>query len=97
MINNNLRNPNTFYEDAAKYRIKLYNTTSCVAIVRIENVKEIYANHSDSEFSLILLQLRDFFKKSKTNLGNCEMITQNDDLFLFALMKILPLTPFKKE
>ncbi len=84
LLDEKLRNPSAFFEDASNYEINLKNTNSCVAVFRLEERESLYARSGNEEMDCLMLGIAEEAKRQIPANDHLELVIKEDDLVLIA-------------
>lgn len=79
-----LRNSNTFFDDIRNYHIGLSDNTCIVAVFRLEDRDNLYAQNTNEEFDYLLIRMADAINRSRSESFQFELVMKDNDLVLIA-------------
>lgn len=84
LLDNKLRNPSAFYEDAGRYHIHLLNETCCAAVFRLEEKETLYAQSTNKEIDCLIISITEKIKAANAAANHFELVVKDGDLILIA-------------
>lgn len=84
LLNQKLRNPESFYEDAAEYNIGLSDAPCCVAVFRLEESDGIYTRRSNKEFDYLYIRILEVIDSDKSKGDKYELFIKDNDFVLIS-------------
>jgi|GEM_PF-550796 len=84
LLNEKLRNPETFYEDAGEYHIGLSDAPCCVAVFRLEESDGIYTRRSNEEFDYLYIRILECIGREENKDNQYELVIKDNDFVLIS-------------
>ncbi len=84
LLEDSLRKPDAFFEDAAQYDIHLTRETCCSAVIRFLDIDSIYETNTLEEFDHLVLSVLAQIRQHIRALSHCEVIYYRDSFVLIA-------------
>jgi len=84
LLDNKLRNPDTFIDEKVKYEINLNESKTILGIIRFDEIESIYGSHSNESFDYTVIGILDQLHKGLTNLNEYEIVFHYDDFVIIT-------------